>query len=82
MRLTREVLRGEEVPAEAGDLAAAAGEAWSDGGVVGDTAAEQVADEGFNSVSFIEGHSIRALSTSIDLIDRCFSALSRDRAPA
>ena len=36
VRLAREILRREEVPAEAGDLAVAAGEAGADGGVVRD----------------------------------------------
>ncbi len=52
--LAGEVLVGEVVPAEAGDLADAASEAGADGGVMGDAAAEQVADEGFDGVGFVK----------------------------
>ena len=54
VRLAWEVLRSEEVPAEAGDLAVPAGEPGTDGGVVGDAAAQAVADEGFDGVGFVE----------------------------
>ena len=54
VRLTREVLRGEVVPAEAGELAVPPREARTDGGVVRDAAAEPVADEGFDGVGFVE----------------------------
>ena len=33
-----------------------ASEAGADGGVIGDATAEQVADEGFDGVGFVEGH--------------------------
>ena len=54
LELAGEVLVGEVVPAEAGDLAGAASEAWAHGGVMRDAAAEKVADEGFYGVGFIK----------------------------
>ena len=62
VRLARKVLRGEEVPAEAGDLAEPTGEAGTDGGVVGDAAAEPVANEGFDGVGFVEAHDAAPVS--------------------
>ena len=56
VRLAREVLPREEVPAEAGELPELTGEAWADGGVMRDAAAEPVADEGFDGVGFVEAH--------------------------
>lgn len=52
--LVREVLRGEEMPAQTGDLAGAACQAGADGSVVGDAATEPIAKEGFDGVGFIE----------------------------
>jgi hypothetical protein len=46
-----EVLLAEVVPAEAGDLAGAASETRTNGGVKCDAAAKQVADEGFDGAS-------------------------------
>ena len=40
---------------EAGDLIALAGEADTDGGVTGDSAAKQVTNEGFDGIRFVEG---------------------------
>src|SRR5680860_1102623 len=49
-------LRSQEVPAVAGDLAVAPSEAGADGGMVGNAAAESIADEGFYRVGLVEGH--------------------------
>ncbi len=54
--LAREVLVGEVVPAEAGDLVGAASEAGADGGVMGDAAAEQISNEVLDGVGFGECH--------------------------
>ena len=87
VRLAREVLRREVVPAEAGDLAVAPREARTDGGVVGDAAAEPVADEGFDGVGFVEGHRRRPpmqcdCSASTHLIELPCALASRSRAAA
>ena len=55
--LAGEVMVGEVVPAEAGDLVVVSSEAGSGRGVIGNAAAEQVADKGFDGVGFVEGHS-------------------------
>ena len=57
--------RGEVVPAQAAGLAVVAGEAGADGGVVGDGAAEEVADEGFDGGGFGEGHGAAIRSNSV-----------------
>ena len=66
--LARKVMVGEVVPAESGELVVLPSEAGADGGVIGDAAAEQVADERFDGVCFVEGHSgppgIRAIFRS------------------
>ena len=54
--LAGEVSRGEEVPAETAELAVPTGEPGADGGVVGDAAAEEVAEVGLDGVGFGEGH--------------------------
>ena len=42
--------------AEPGELSVVTSEAGTDGSVIGDAAAEQVADERFDGVGFVEGH--------------------------
>ena len=49
------------MPAEAGDLARMPCQSGTDGGVVGDAAAEQIADESFDGVGFIECHGVCTL---------------------
>ena len=56
VRLARDILLSEVVPAEAGNLPAAAGEARAGGSVVRDAPAQPIADEGFDGVAFSEGH--------------------------
>ena len=60
MRLPRKLLRPEIVPAEAGERAAPAGQARADRRLVGDAAAEDVADERLDRVRFGEGHGLAA----------------------
>ena len=54
VRLPREILWGEEVPAKARDLSVPARKPGPDSGVVRDAAAESVADEGFDGVGLVE----------------------------
>ncbi len=56
LRLTRHVVRSQIVPAEPADAARATREPGTDGGVVGDAPAEEVAEEGFDGVGLVEGH--------------------------
>ncbi len=72
VRLARDVRGREVVPAEARELAALAREAGADGGVVGDAAAEQVADEVLDGGGFGEGHC--DASTQQWLTSRCVRA--------
>jgi hypothetical protein len=56
VRLTQDVGWHEVVPAELGDLIALVREARADGGMMSDTAAEQVADELLDGAGFSEAH--------------------------
>ncbi len=82
VRLAREVLPREEVPAETGELPVLTGEARTDGGVVRDAAAEAVADEGFDGVGFVEASSLHADMQSLDsaIVQQLVAASSRSRA--
>ena len=60
----RKVLLAWAAAAETGDLVIAASEPGTNGGVMSDTAAEQVTDEGFDGVGFVEGHLSPPTSTS------------------
>ncbi len=54
VRLARNVVRREKVPAETGDATLPARETWTDGRVMRDAAAESVTDEGFDRIGFGE----------------------------
>ena len=72
VRQPRQELRSEVVPAEAGERAVPAGTAGADCCVVGDTAAEDVAEECFDRVRFGEGHehcdSLRTVASRMESV--------------